>query len=104
MREKSPVMTSSSCGVKSRDNPRQWLLGRIALDIDDGATLVKRGAVASSCSTGNVLYFFGRQLAGAHAIQYSVRRVLFQHDLLLFSMKMIFSKQMETDYEQYQPA
>jgi hypothetical protein len=103
MCENPPVMTSSSCGVKSRDNPRQWLLGRIALDIDDGATLVKRGAVASSCSTGNVLYFFRRQLAGAHAIQYSVRRVLLQHDLLLFSENDFF-KQMETDYEQYQGA
>jgi len=56
------------------------LLAGIAEDVYYGAVFVKRGAPASSgCSTRYLLYFFGRQLAGAHAIQYSVR-----HELLLF--------------------
>jgi hypothetical protein len=48
-----------------------WLAG-IAEDINDGATLVKRSALAAGGSAGNMLYFFRRQLAGAHAIQYPV--------------------------------
>lgn len=60
-----------------------WLAG-IAEDIDDGAIFVKRGAMASSGSAGNVLYFFERQLASASASQYPVRHDLFQHVLLLF--------------------
>jgi hypothetical protein len=55
--------------------------------------------MASSGSTCNVLYFFRRQLAGAPTIQHPVRRVLLQHDLLLFC-EMIFFEQMGTDYEQ----
>jgi hypothetical protein len=60
------------------------LLGGIAEDINDGAIFVKRGALASSGSTRNVLYLFGGQLAGAHTIQYPVQRALLQHNLLLF--------------------
>jgi len=45
-----------------------WLAG-IAEDIDDGAIFMKRSALAASGSTGNVLYFFRRQLAGASASQ-----------------------------------
>jgi hypothetical protein len=72
-----------------------WLAG-IAEDIDDGAIFVKRGALASSGSAGNVLYFFGRQLTSASASQYPVRHDLLQHVLLL-SGKDGFSQQMETD-------
>jgi len=60
------------------------LLGGVAEDIDYRAVFVKGSALASSGSTRNVLYFFRRQLARAHTIQYPVRRVLLQHDLLLF--------------------
>ena len=55
------------------------LLGGIAGNIDDGAIFVKGSAVASSGSTGNVLYFFRRQLACASASEYPVRHDLFQH-------------------------
>ena len=58
------------------------LLGGIARNVNDRTIFVKRRAVASSGSTGNVLYFFGRQLTGALTIQYPVRDVLL-HDLLL---------------------
>lgn len=60
------------------------LLGGIARNVNDGAIFVKGSAVASSGSTGNVLYFFGRQLTGAHTIQNAVRDVML-HDFLLFS-------------------
>ena len=59
------------------------LLAGIAQDVNDGAILVKRGAMASGGPTRNVLYFFGCQLAGASASEYSVRHSLLQHDLLL---------------------
>jgi hypothetical protein len=58
----------------------------IAEDVDYGAIFVDRGAMASSRSARNMVYFFARQFAGAHAGQYSVRNdlVLFsEHDLLL---------------------
>jgi hypothetical protein len=42
--------------------------------------------MASSGPAHNVLYFFGRQLAGAPASQYSVRHDLLQHGLLLFEL------------------
>ena len=60
------------------------LLAGIAEYIDDGAIFVKGSALASRGSTGNVLYFFRRQLTGAHTIQYPVRGALL-HDLLLCS-------------------
>jgi hypothetical protein len=60
-------------------------LAGIAKDVDDGAILVERSALASSGSTRNVLYFFCRQLPGAHAIQYPVLLGLLQHILLLSS-------------------
>jgi hypothetical protein len=76
-----------SDGVYSPANRISGRLGGIARNVDDGAIFVKRRAMAASGSTRNVLYFFGRQLAGAHTIQYSVRSILLQHDLLLFLMK-----------------
>ena len=60
------------------------LSGGIAGNIHDGAIFVKGSAMASRCPTGNVLYFFRRQLTGAHTIQYPVRGALL-HDLLLCS-------------------
>ena len=57
----------------------------VAKNVDYGAIFVKRGAPApSGGSTRNSLYFFARQLAGAHAIQYSVLLGLLHDDLLLF--------------------
>jgi hypothetical protein len=47
---------------------RPCLSGGIAGNIHDGAIFVKGSAVASSGPSGNVLYFFRRQLACAHAI------------------------------------
>jgi hypothetical protein len=64
---------------------RPGVLAGVAENIDYGAIFVKRGAPAASRrSTRNSLYFFARQLAGAHAIQYSVLLGLLHHDLLLF--------------------
>jgi len=73
------------------------LLGGIAEYIDDGAIFVKGSAVASSCSSGNMLYFFRRQLACASASEYPVRHDLFQHDLFLSSKNDFFS----TDANRY---
>jgi hypothetical protein len=66
------------------------LLAGVAENIDYGAIFVKRGAPApSGGSTRNSLYFFARQLAGAHAIQYSVLLGLLHDDLLLLT-EMVF--------------
>lgn len=66
-----------------RAGRRLRLLAGIAGDVNDGAIFVQRGASTSSRSTRNILLFFGRQFAGAHTIQYSVRHDFLRHDLLL---------------------
>lgn len=68
------------------------LLAGVAEHVDYGAIFVKRGSPAPSRgSTRNGLYFFARQLAGAHAAQYSVLHGLLQHVLLLSSEMNFFS-------------
>jgi hypothetical protein len=71
-----------SNGFTSSAKLRPYWLAGIAGDINDGAILVKRSALAASGPARNVLYFFGGQLAGAHTIQHPVQRAL-----LLFKVK-----------------
>jgi hypothetical protein len=69
------------------------LLAWVAKNVDYWAIFVKRGASApgGGGSTRNGFYFIACQLAGAHAIEYSVLLALLHHVLLLSSRKMVFS-------------